>query len=64
MRLQKKDECKFIKKKRERLKGVYITDKKEGKFGKKINLDVSGHRTLFWKKVSEVKGRKEKSAVE
>ena len=49
MKLQKKDVWKLIKKKTERLKGVYIRAKKEvnERFIRKMNQDVNGNRKLF-----------------
>ena len=53
------------KKKRYRLKGVYIQRKKEvnGQFGKKMNQDENENRNVLWKEVSKVSGEKVKSFI-
>ena len=59
MKKQKKDVWKHTKKRRERLKGVYIRAKKKAneQFERKMNEDVNGNNKLFWKEVSNAKGR-------
>ena len=55
MRLQKKDVWKLLKKKRKKLKGVYISEHKGSyeQFGRKMNKDDRGKKKLFWKEVSK-----------
>ena len=53
MRLQKKYVRRFINKRKERLRGVYMRAKK-----KYMNHDVGGNRKLFWKEVGKVNGGK------
>ena len=44
---------------------MYNSEQKEStvneQFGKKMNEDVNGYRTLFWKELSNVKGGKVES---
>ena len=48
MKRQNKDVWKRTEKRRERLKGVYISKNKVNeRFGRKINEDVNGYRKLF-----------------
>ena len=58
IRLQRIDVWKLTKKKRERLKGVYIRVKR-----RKIYQDMNGNK-LFWKEVNKVNGGKVKSCSE
>ena len=63
MKRQKKDVWVLTEMKRERLKGVYIGEKKKvnEQFGRKMNKHVNGNRKLLWKEVSSVKGGKVES---
>ena len=61
---QKKPGWKLTKKKRERLKDVYIRAKRvKEQYRRKMNKDVNGNRILFWKGVSKANGGKVESAA-
>ena len=58
MKMQGKGVWKFIKRKREKLKGSQSKEEVQEQFGRKMNQHLNGNRKLFWKEVSKANGGK------